>query len=38
LYERFIENFSKVASPLTNLLWKGARFYFDESCFTAFTL
>jgi len=35
-YRRFIKNFSKVASPVTNLLTRDALFVFDESCVKAF--
>ncbi|CAM8892938.1 unnamed protein product [Rhodiola kirilowii] len=35
-YRRFIEDFSKIAKPLTDLLCQDAKFNFDESCFNAF--
>ena len=35
-YIRFIQDFSKIAKPLCNLLEKDAPFNFDESCSKAF--
>jgi hypothetical protein len=35
-YRRFIQDFSKIAKPLSNLLNKGTHFLFDESCLKAF--
>ena len=35
-YRRFIKNFSKISKPLYRLLEKDAKFYFDESCRSAF--
>ena len=35
-YRRFIKDFSKISRPLCRLLEKDAKFYFDESCKTAF--
>ena len=35
-YRRFIKDFSKIARPLCRLLEKDAKFYFDESCRSAF--
>ena len=32
-YRRFIKDFSKIATPLTNLLAKGVPFDFNEVCF-----
>jgi hypothetical protein len=35
-YRRFIEDFSRIARSLTNLLAKYAPFNFDEECLVAF--
>jgi len=35
-YRRFVEGFSKIASPITNLQKKGTRFNRTESCHQAF--
>ena len=35
-YRRFIENFSKLASPLFSLLMKDAQFVWSKACQTAF--
>ena len=35
-YQRFINDFLKIAHPLCKLLKKGYKFYFDESCLKAF--
>ena len=35
-YIRFIQNFSGISKPFTNLLWKGVRFNFDDKCLIAF--
>ena len=35
-YKRFIKDFSKISKPLSKLLEKDAKFYFDESCKFAF--
>ena len=35
-YNRFIKDFSKISRPLCRLLENDAKFYFDESCKTAF--
>jgi hypothetical protein len=35
-YRRFIENFSKIAKPLTSLLEKGVDFSWNEECQMAF--
>ena len=35
-YRRFIENFSKLASPFFSLLMKDAQFLWSEACQTAF--
>ena len=35
-YRRFIENFSKLASPLFSLLMKDVQFVWSEACQTAF--
>ncbi|XP_038695435.1 uncharacterized protein LOC119992714 [Tripterygium wilfordii] len=37
-YRRFIQDFSKIARPLCNLLAKVAIFLFDEACMRAFDL
>ncbi|XP_038680943.1 uncharacterized protein LOC119981873 [Tripterygium wilfordii] len=37
-YRRFIQDFSKIARPLCNLLAKDAIFLFDEACMRAFDL
>ena len=36
-YRCYVKNFSKIASPLTNLLRKGAEFQWTPECETAFT-
>jgi hypothetical protein len=35
-YRRFVENFSKIAKPLTNLLHKGIKFDWTEKCQESF--
>jgi RNase H-like domain found in reverse transcriptase len=35
-YHRFIQDFSKIARPLTNLTMKNAVFEFDDKCLDAF--
>jgi len=35
-YRRFIQDFSQIARPLTNLLAKGAPFNFDDECLDVF--
>ena len=35
-YRRFVPDFSKIARPLTELLKKGVRFYWDDKCEQAF--
>ena len=35
-YRRFIQDFSKVSKPLSNLLMQGVPFKFNESCMNAF--
>ena len=35
-YRRFIEDFSKIAKPLTQLLVKDVLFEFNEECLSAF--
>ena len=35
-YRRFIQDFSKVSKPLSNLLMQGVPFEFNESCMNAF--
>ena len=35
-YRRFIQDFSKIAKPLSNLLVQGAPFEFDDQCLKAF--
>jgi hypothetical protein len=35
-YQRFIQNFSQIAHPLTQLLVKDAPFVFTEECLQAF--
>jgi len=35
-YRRFIQNFSKIAKPLTNLIAKDVPFHFSEKCLNAF--
>ncbi|KAL0886107.1 hypothetical protein Bca101_010090 [Brassica carinata] len=35
-YKRFIQDFSKIARPLTRLLCKEAQFAFDSDCLAAF--
>ncbi|XP_057770694.1 uncharacterized protein LOC130990481 [Salvia miltiorrhiza] len=35
-YRRFIKDFSKVAKPLSQLLEKDVKFYFDDACTAAF--
>ena len=36
VYRRFIEDFSKISRPLTNLLQKDIPFVFDDDCMEAF--
>ena len=35
-YRRFIEGFSKIAKPLTNLIQKGVKFLWSEACEKSF--
>ena len=35
-YKRFVQNFSKIAQPLTKLLAKDTPFVFSNDCFLAF--
>ena len=35
-YRRFVENFSRLAMPMTKLTRKGAKFIWDEACEQAF--
>ena len=35
-YRRFVPDFSKIARPMTELLKKGVRFYWDDKCEQAF--
>ena len=35
-YRRFVENFSRIAAPLTKLTSKGAKFIWDDACEEAF--
>ena len=35
-YRRFIEDFSRLAAPMTRLTRKGVRFYWDDRCEEAF--
>ena len=37
-YRRFIQDFSKIAKPLSNLLNKDTKFLFDDSCLISFEL
>nr|KYP42550.1 Retrovirus-related Pol polyprotein from transposon 17.6 [Cajanus cajan] len=37
-YKRFIQDFSKIAKPLSNLLVKDVKFQFDDDCLSAFSL
>ena len=37
-YRRFIQDFSKIAKPLSNLLVKENLFHFNEECLRAFDL
>ena len=37
-YRRFIQDFSKVSKPLSNLLMQGVPFEFNEPCMDAFEL
>ncbi|XP_062075055.1 uncharacterized protein LOC133779070 [Humulus lupulus] len=37
-YKRFIKDFSKISTPLRNLLQKDVRFEFNEKCLVAFNL
>ena len=37
-YRRFIEDFSQIAKPLSNLLVQGIPFEFDEQCVRAFSV
>ena len=31
-YKRFIEDFSRLAAPMTRLTWKGVKFEWDDMC------
>ena len=35
-YRRFIEDFSRLATPMTRLTWKGVKFDWDDRCEEAF--
>ena len=35
-YRRFIENFSRIAAPMTRLTWKEVKFDWDDRCEEAF--
>ena len=35
-YRRFIEDFSRLATPMTRLTWKGLKFEWDDLCEKAF--
>ena len=35
-YRRFIEGFSKIARPMTELLWKDTKFVWSEACEQSF--
>ena len=35
-YRRFVKNFSDIATPLTNLLKKDVKFFWDDKCQRAF--
>ena len=35
-YRRFIEDFSRLAAPMTRLTWKGVKFEWDDLCEQAF--
>ena len=35
-YRRFIEDFSRLAAPMTRLTWKGVKFEWDDLCEKAF--
>ena len=35
-YRRFIENFSRLATPMTRLTWKEVKFDWDDRCDEAF--
>ena len=35
-YKRFIEDFSRLAAPMTRLTWKGVKFKWDDLCEKAF--
>ena len=35
-YRRFIEDFSRLAAPMTRLTWKGVKFEWDDLCERAF--
>jgi len=37
LYRIFIQNFSKIAKPMSSLLAKDVRFHFSKECLEAFT-
>ena len=37
-YRRFINDFSKIAKPLSNMLVQGAPFKFDGQCTQAFSI
>jgi hypothetical protein len=38
LYRRFIKDFSKISTPLTNLLQKDIPFYFNDDCVESFNI
>ena len=35
-YRRFIEDFSRLATPMMRLTWKEVKFYWDDRCEEAF--
>ena len=35
-YRRFIEDFSRLAAPMTRLTWKGVKFEWNDLCYKAF--
>ena len=35
-YRRFIEDFSRLATPMTRLTWKGVKFEWNDLCEKAF--
>ena len=35
-HRRFIEDFSRLATPMTRLTWKGVKFEWDDLCEQAF--